>query len=338
MVRLLTVDHVAQLVQRIGVSNFIQKILEKLRHDFANWDDFTKSPRFVNYVEEGVVELMPICGKEYFAFKYVNGHPKNPLQNKLNVVATGMLIDVASGYPLLISEMTLLTAIRTAAISALAAQYLARKNSTSVGIIGTGSQAEFQIIAHQVALGIKYVKYFDIDAAAMEKFKKNLIGFDLNLEAGADAQSTVKDVDIVITATANRNRLKILQESWIQPGMHINGIGGDSAGKTELDPNILKRSKIVVEYLEQSRHEGEIQNLDSDQIYAELWQLIKGIKIGRESDDEVTLFDSVGFALEDYSALTCVYQLCEEQNIGQQLNMVPDINDPKDLFQFMLRN
>jgi len=334
MTRLLTLAHVREIIQKKGILPCFSELTEALRSDYARWDDFQKMPRIANHYEHGVIELMPICDNEYYAYKYVNGHPFNPKQNKLTVVASGMLSEVASGYPVLISEMTILTALRTAATCALASDYLARKNSKTMGIIGTGSQAEFQVLALKAVLDIERVQCFDIDPEAMRKFEKNMESFDLNLQPCKDAKSTVDNADVIVTATADKQRSRILEDDWIRPGMHINGVGGDCPGKTELSLGILKRAKIVVEYFEQSKKEGEIQHLE-DGSYTELCELVSGKKLGRESDEEITLFDSVGFALEDYTVLKYFAALAEEMNIGEFIDVIPSIDDPKDLFQLI---
>ena len=331
MTRLISLNDVKTIIHQIGIENCFVELVNRLEQDFSQWKTFNKMPRTATHFPHGVFELMPICAKDYYAYKYVNGHPYNPKKNKLTVVATGMLADIESGYPVLLSEMTILTALRTAATCALASKYLARKNSTTIGIIGTGSQAEFQVLALKATLGIKTVRYFDIDVDAMRKFADNLSGFDFIFVPCDDSQSTVDGVDIIVTATADKQRLRILENSWIQAGMHINGVGGDCPGKTELDPAILKRVKIVVEYFAQSKQEGEIQNMHQDP-YAELWELVLNQKSGRESDDEITLFDSVGFALEDYTVLKYFYALAEKMNIGEQIDIVPSMENPKNLF------
>lgn len=145
----------------------------------------------------------------------------------------------------------------------------------------------------------------------------------------------MKNADIVTTLTAARKQSKILKEEWIKPGMTINAIGGDCPGKTELDPKILERSKIVVEFLEQSKEEGEIQNYNSMNIYAELWELSQGKKLGRTSNEEIFVFDSVGFALEDYVILRLVYSLAEDFHVGHMLDMVPESRNPNDLFRLL---
>lgn len=330
--KIITLDDVKSILQHKKLQNFFIELIERLRQDFARWPEFHKTPRHATHYPHGVIELMPISDGEYYSFKYVNGHPNNPAQKKLNVVAVGLLAEVSSGYPLMISEMTLLTALRTAATSALASGYLAKSKPQSIAIIGTGSQAEFQILAHHFSLGIHQVHYYDRDPAAMTKFSNNLAKYNLELKPAASIPEAIRDADIITTATAAKIQTHILQDDWIQPGMHINAIGGDCPGKTELDPLILTRSKVVVENFEQTRHEGEIQHLPNAEIYAELWEIVTGKKPGRKNQNEIFVFDSVGFALEDYTILKYIYDLSTEYHLGQSLNLIPEIPNPKDLF------
>lgn len=336
--QLITIDHVKAIIKQVGIKNFFQQLIQELQHDFSRWNEFQKMPRVANHFKNGVIELMPICDNDYYTFKYVNGHPYNPALNKLNVVALGVLADVGSGYPLMISEMTLLTAFRTAATAALAARYLAKKNSHKLCIIGTGAQAEFLALAHQAALEIQTIYYFDIDPEAMTKFANNLQPYHFNLMPCKDAHSAVREADIIVTATAAKKKTHVLEDAWIQSGVHIGGIGGDCPGKTELEPALLSRSKIVVEYREQTTIEGEIQNLSPDAIYAELWEIVSGKKPGRLSNDEITLFDSVGFALEDYSILKLINRLANKYHLGEEIKLVPRMNNPKNLFSLIDSN
>lgn len=336
MVRVITVENIHELIQKITLKVFFLKLIDRLKGDYGRWDEFQKSPRHATHVPGGVIELMPIADREYYSFKYVNGHPLNPQHQKQTVVATGQLSLVATGYPVLISEMTLLTAIRTAATSALASQYLARKNAAKFGIIGCGAQSEFQVLAHYFALGLHEVYYYDIDPHAMKKFEENLKSYKLKMHPCSDGRMVVEKSDIVTTATAQKGHQKIIHADWVKRGCHINGIGGDTPGKTELEVSLLNLSKIVVELKEQSQVEGEIQQLKDHHFYAELWELVTGKKRGRETDDEITVFDSVGFALEDYSALRLVHELTEDCQIGHQLDMVPHTPDPKNLFSVIL--
>lgn len=331
MVRIITVSDIQKIIHHIGIEKFFSALISTMEKEFSRWEFFQKSPRHAAQVDQGVMEVMPICDDEFYTFKFVNGHPNNPNVEKQTVVAIGLLAEVKTGYPLLISEMTLLTAFRTAATSALAAKYLARKNSKTIGMIGTGAQAEFQVLVQKLLFDIQTVKYFDIDTHAMKKFHDNLFHYDLELIQCADVKSVVENVDIITTATANKKQTKILYEGSIKPGLHINGIGGDCPGKTELDKKILSKTKIVVEYFPQTKSEGEIQQTETT-IYAELWELITGKKKGRESNSEITLFDSVGFALEDFTILKFIYELSLKNNIGTEMDLIPDLKNPKDLF------
>lgn len=330
--RLITTKDMRQLVNQVGLSNFNKQLLEALQQAFSRWHDFQLSPRHATHYPHGVIELMPCADDQLYAYKYVNGHPQNTAQGKLCVVAVGMLAEVDTGYPVMVCEMTWLTALRTAATAALGAQYLARKESEVLAIIGCGAQAEFQVLALAGVCPIKSIRYFDIDPAAMTKFARNLKGRLPSLVACKNAAETVQGADLIVTATAAKCQERILNASMIAPGTHIHAMGGDCPGKTELDPALLDRAKIVVEYKPQSMKEGEIQNRPKAAIHAELWEIVSGQCAGRESDSELTLFDSVGFALEDYAALRLVKQLAEQYDIGSEVGMIPELNDPKDLF------
>ncbi len=330
--RFITTSDMRQLISSVGLAKFNKLLFEALRQDFSRWHDFQLSPRHATHYPHGVIELMPCSDDKLYAYKYVNGHPLNTSDGKLCVVAIGMLAEVGSGYPVLLCEMTWLTALRTAAVAALGAHYLARKESEVLAIIGCGAQSEFQVLALAGVCPLTAVRYFDLDPAAMKKFARNLKGRLPNLVACKDVTEAVQGADLIVTATAAKCRDRILNASMVAPGAHIHAMGGDCPGKTELDPALLDESKIVVEYKEQSMAEGEIQNCPDAKIHAELWEIVSGNRPGRESEDEITLFDSVGFALEDYAALRLVHQLAEQYGIGREIEMIPELDDPKDLF------
>ena len=337
---LLEIPVICAMIEQIGLKEFYIQLVANLTEDFSTWERFQKSSRHAIYVPNGVIELMPICNDELYSFKYVNGHPLNPVDNKLNVVAFGMLADVATGYPLLISSMTLLTAMRTAATAALSSRYLAKKESKRLTMIGCGAQSEFQVLAHHALFDLTEVRYFDTDAQAMKRFAHNLKHESFKLMPMNGVFDAVQEADIIVMATAARGKQKILELNWLIPGQHICGIGGDSPGKTELDPEILKHSKIVVEYFPQTHHEGEIQNLGeeaADYVYAELWEIISGHKPGRSNPNEITLFDSVGFALEDFSILRLCYQLATEYQLGDIISLIPNsLQDCKNLYGLLI--
>jgi len=324
---------VSDLVRTNGTETFISALAQFIEEDYRRWDDFTKSARLAVYYPDGLNELMPIADKDHFAFKFVNGHPKNPLKGLLTVIAFGVLSENASGYPVLISDLTLVTALRTAATSALTAKYLARKNAKTMAIIGCGAQSEFQLLAFKALLGVTEVRAFDLNRAAIDRVIRNLDGMGIKITAAASAKEAVKGVDIVTTATAAKAKVAVLTPDMIEPGMHINAIGGDAPGKTELHPDVLKMGRVVVQYEPQTRIEGDIQQMPKDFPVVELWRVFSGAEPGRRSDSEVTIFDSVGFALEDFSSLRCLYGMAG--GAGKPLDIVPQLEDPRDLFSLL---
>jgi len=330
--KIIDINTLIKIINRVGLNTFYLELIKTLEEDFARWDEFYKSPRHATHYPQGVIELMPISDKQWYSFKYVNGHPSNTHQNKLCVVAVGMLSDAQNGYPLLLSEMTLLTALRTAATGALGAKYLARKNSSNLAIIGTGAQAEFQVLAMNSLFPLQAVTFYDIDGKAMEKFSNNLKHKDFQLLPCSSIKQCIKNADIIVTATAAKKRVNLFDLNELKPGAHIHAMGGDCPGKTEFNQKLLKRVKVIVEYLPQSLHEGEIQQGDDSLVHAELWEIINNQKPARANNQEFTFFDSVGFALEDFSILRLMYQLSTQMNLGNEADLIPHPNDPKNLF------
>ena len=334
MTRFVDVPALTQLLQRRGVAALMTELSEALREDFLRWEDFDKSARVASHSAQGVIELMPVADAHRYAFKYVNGHPVNTSRGMYTVMAFGVLADVASGYPLLLSELTLTTALRTAATSAMAAKALARPDSRRMALIGNGAQSEFQALAFHTQLGINEIVAYDIDPAATAKLERNLAAFPaLKIRRAASVAEAVHGADIVTTVTADKTRATIISPEMIEPGMHINGVGGDCPGKTELHADVLRAARIFVEYEPQTRIEGDIQQLPADHPVVDLWRVLAGSAEGRQSREQVTVFDSVGFALEDYTALRLVYRLAQELGIGQEVELVPPADDPKDLFR-----
>ena len=339
MVDYIGVAEIQRLVQAQGVGRFIERLAGEIEADYARWAEFEKSARVASHSDVGVIELMPTSDGQFYSFKYVNGHPKNTAAGLLTVTAFGVLADVATGYPLLLSELTVTTALRTAAMSALAARYLARPDSRSMALIGNGAQSEFQAIAFHKMLGIRELRLHDVDGQATAKLERNLRALpelaDLAVVRCMSTAHAVRGADVVTTVTADKRNAVILEPSMIEPGMHLNAVGGDCPGKTELHADILLRSdaRVIVEYEPQSRIEGEIQQLAADFPVTEFAAIVRGEQPGRLGACDVTIFDSVGFALEDYSALRFLHTLLAEQRGSRtQIDLLPQLADPKNLF------
>jgi ornithine cyclodeaminase len=331
----LSATDAAQLVRTVGIATCLHGLLDTLHADFLRWHDFQKCARLANHSCDGVIELMPVADEHTYAFKYVNGHPNNHRYQLPTVMAFGLLADIATGWPIFLCELTLTTALRTAATSALAARALARPDSQTMALIGNGAQAEFQALAFHHILGIKEVRLFDTDPAAMQKLQRNLGHTSLRLTPCNSVTDCIKGADIVTTLTAHKAHGCLLLPDTLVPGMHINAVGGDSPGKTEIHPDVLRASKVFVEYEPQTRIEGDLQHLPAEFTVTELWQVLQNPALGRQSDAEVTLFDSVGFALEDFSALRYMLQLAQQHAMGQSISLVPSLSNPKDLFSLI---
>ncbi|WP_458700676.1 ornithine cyclodeaminase [Sulfurospirillum sp. 1307] len=331
----LEIEDIKSLISKIGYKEFYKRLIETLKEDYSNWEKFDKCPRVANHVDGGVIELMPVSDDKLYTFKYVNGHPKNPLQNKFTVMATGQLSLTETGEPLMFSEMTLLTAFRTAANSVLAAIYLAKKDSKVLTLIGTGAQSEFQYLAYKDYFDLQEVRYFDTDPKAMEKFAKNMQSYDVKLTPCKDSYEAVSGADIIITCTADKRYQTVLTKDMIKKDVFIAGLGGDCPGKTEIQKELVESSTVVVEYLEQAKIEGDIQQMPKDYTCTELYEVIRGEKKLNVQTHGTILFDSVGFALEDYSVLRLIYELAKENNVGKEMNLIPNIPDVKDLFSLL---
>jgi ornithine cyclodeaminase len=324
------------LVHRLGLQQCIAGIADHIRADFLRWPDFDKSARVANHSKEGVIELMPISDDTAYSFKYVNGHPQNTAIGLPTVMAFGVLADVATGLPTLVSELTLTTALRTAATSAMAAQTLARPNSRVMALIGNGAQSEFQALAFQHLLGIDTLRLFDIDPQATAKLVANLSGSGLLLQVCASTAEAAQGADIVTTVTADKACATIVTADMLTPGMHINAVGGDCPGKTELAAGVLQAAKVFVEFTPQTRIEGDIQQMPADFAVTELWEVLSGTRTGRDHNDQITVFDSVGFALEDFAALRFMHKAALTLGLGQRLALLPQMTDPKNLFGTLL--
>jgi ornithine cyclodeaminase len=253
MTEFVGVRDVVSWLAATGVEDAIAGMTDYVREDFRRWQLFDKAPRVAGHTPFGVIELMPTSDAETYAFKYVNGHPENPAHGFQTVTAFGALSDVSTGYPVFLAEMTLLTALRTAATSAVAAAALARPGSRRLALIGAGSQAEFQALAMRTALGVRDVAVWDVDPAAMAKVVRNLEPLGFEVTAASSGRAAVRGADVVTTCTADKTRATVLPAGWMEPGMHVNAIGGDCPGKTELDPRILRAAGVFVEFAPQTR-------------------------------------------------------------------------------------
>lgn len=280
-------------------------------------------PKIYLDLEEGDFRAMPSAMMGYAGVKWVNSHPKNPEKGLPTVMAVYVLNDASNGFPLAIMDATYITSLRTGAGGGVAMKFLARKNSKVFGFIGCGKQAIFQLLAAKEIFDLELVKAFDISERASREFKefceKN------GVECILTSPKEVCDCDVLITTTPSRK--PVVKNEWIREGTHINAIGADAPGKQELEVEILKRAKIVVDDLEQALHGGEVNVAHSmglirrEDIYATLGEVVSGIKKGREGE-EVTIFDSTGLAIQDIAVARIVYEKAVEKGLGMRIELL----------------
>ena len=269
--------------------------------------------------EKGDLRAMPAYIEGHAGIKWVNSHPSNREKGLPTVMALLIYNDPETGFPLAVMDATHLTNLRTGAAGGIAGKYLARKDSSVVGFVGCGMQAETQFMGLNQIFDIEKALCYDISGKNARKFVEKLESSGVDAEI-VDVRDACKS-DILVTTTPTRE--PSVKAEWIQEGTHINAIGADAPGKQELDPKILKRAKVVVDDYEQALHSGEINVPVSEgifspnEIYGSIGEIVAGIKKGRESDEEITIFDSTGLAIQDIATAKVVYERALELKAGK---------------------
>lgn len=260
------------------------------------------------------------------ALKWVNVHPGNKRFNLPTVMAIIILSDPKNGLPLCIMEGSYATALRTGAAAAVAAKYLARKNSRVIGMAGCGAQAKAQLQALREIFDIKEVKFWGHESSYVRGFIKDMKKINLKLMNVETIEECVRDSDIVVTTTPSRKPLVKLE--WLKDGCHINAIGADAKGKQELEPAILKNALVVVDSWEQASHSGEINvplakgQIAKKDIYADIGEIVSGKKKGRTSQDGLTVFDSTGLAIQDVAIADLIYRTAIKKRVGKWFKFI----------------
>ncbi|MFQ5887642.1 MAG: alanine dehydrogenase, partial [Candidatus Hydrothermarchaeales archaeon] len=292
-------------------------------------DKVQMPPKSYLYFERynGDLRTMPayIEALEMAGAKIVNSHPGNPSKGIPTVMAVVILNDPKTGAPLAVMDGTHLTDMRTGAAGAVACKYLAREDSKVVGLVGAGRQARTQLLAISKVFELEKAMIVSMSLEGSNRFKKEMegvVGIDIVVKEGIEE---VCDSDILVTATPVRE--PIVREEWIGEGMHINAIGADAEGKEELEPEVLKKAKVVIDDLLQAVHSGEINVplskgiITKDDIYASLGEVVAGKIPGRTSEEGITVFDSTGLAIQDIAAGKLAYEKALEAGVGQRLKL-----------------
>ncbi|NLE94984.1 MAG: ornithine cyclodeaminase family protein [Dehalococcoidia bacterium] len=272
---------------------------------------------------QGVLLIMPgnLPQLEQAAVKLINVHTRNPVEHGLpTLIATVVLISPETGEPLCIMDGTYVTGMRTGAVSGVATKYLARKDARVLGIVGAGFQGPFQLDAVRHSMAVDEVLVADLVLERARKLAERARGFGLKARACETVEEVVRGCDVLVTATPSDH--PIVKDDWVHEGMHINCVGTYAKGKQEIEGAILTRAMVVVDDWEQASHAGEINvpvtrgEFDRSGVYAELPQIVAGLKPGRTDDSAITVFDTTGLAIQDVVTAWQAFQVAKERNLG----------------------
>jgi ornithine cyclodeaminase len=323
---------ISSIIQGVGVKKFMTDLVEVLLSSYQQWDQFDHQPRQACYYSQGVIELMPSSDQQWHGVKWINCHPENVKQGKPTIVGLGVWSTVLDGMPQMICDMTLLTAFRTAAATGVFLKHAQKQDLKKALIIGLGAQSDFHAVMLSVLFpGIKIFAH-DVDSKVGKKFEQNMMNMGIDIEHIDSVETILPEVDAVITLTAAKKKAQVLQSNWIKTPLVIAAVGGDAPGKTELDPALIERSDVMVQFLPQTQKEGEIQNAPAHHIY----HLHQAVKQPVDVDERPLIFDSVGFAIEDHACMRYIWELVQK-NPESKIEFFPDIHqDPKNLWQSLL--
>lgn len=315
-------------IEKIVPLNEISRIIDVVEEAFFEYgmERVQMPPKiYLDFKEyEGDIRIMPAFSQKLkmTGTKIVNVHPQNPKKGLKTVMAVVILNDAKTGKPLALMDGTYITGLRTGAASAVATKYLARKDAKTLGVVGTGYQAIFQIAAITKVRKIEEISVFDIKEGRIEKLANILAKEKIKIKKSLLEEVAKKDILVTVTPA----RRPIVKRDWITSGIHINAIGADAAGKEELDPKILKDGKIIIDDWTQAIHSGEVNVplaegiIGEKDIYASLGEIVAGKKKGRGNKKEITIFDSTGLAIQDLFTANFVFR--KAKDLGKEIKVI----------------
>lgn len=263
--------------------------------------------------------------RSYFAAKLNANFPGNPKRVGLPTIqGVVMLCDGENGFPLAVMDSIEITIKRTGAATGIAAKHLARSNSKTATICGCGNQGRISLRALTKVLAIEKVWAYDVDQGSAQRLASELAEeLSIDIEPVDDLQTAVRQSDVCVTCTPAKKYF--LKEGFVMAGTFIAAVGSDNPEKQELEPGLMSRSKVVVDVLEQCVTIGELHHaldagaLTRDDVYAELGEVIAGVRPGRTSSDEIIIFDSTGMALQDVVTAVAVYEKAVSAGLGTMI-------------------
>ncbi len=342
---ILTSDDTRAIVRRVGLDAVMDEMIDRITTTLRTYDIHeTVVPVRAGFHYEtptiGLIEWMPIMRNgNRTTVKIVGYHPRNPTDYGIpTILATVSAYDTATGHLVGLADGTFLTALRTGAASAVATQHLAREDSKVVGLIGCGAQAVSQLHAISRCFDIEQVLIYDIDDSVLRSFPQRISILGLRrAEVGvADTAAILAESDILCTATSvDVGGGPVFSDGQSKPGLHINATGSDFKGKVEIPKELLLRSLVVPDVLEQAISEGECQQLDGDNIGPELHDVVKDPERFAFAREQRTVFDSTGWALEDHVALEMMMHYAGELGLGTEMEIESISHDAKNPYEFV---
>jgi len=318
-------------IKRILTMKDTMAAVEQCFAAFGRGEVVMPSKVYLNYTKYGgdirvmpsYVEKLNISG-----VKIVNVHPGNPKKGLRSVMATILMIEPRTGVPIAVFDATHITLMRTGAAAGIASKYLARKNASTLALVGAGKQAWTQLEAIVLVRPIKRVLAYDISRKASDEFVRNFKRKypKITFEILKSVEECVSQSDIVCTLTPVRD--PIVRSEWIRPGTHINAMGADAEGKEELDPALLKRAKVVIDDWAQASHSGEINVpvkkglFRKDDVHAEIGQVVANLRPGRTAEQDITIFDSTGLGVQDLVTAARIYRIAKTRKLGKFFELV----------------
>lgn len=324
--RLLTGTDIKMITRHVGLGPLLRQVTDNLAADFQRCERLPGPPASVIPEPAGDITLRPWTDGEFYSFKYEAHRPENVARGRPTRSSLGGLGLIESGELLLLTDMTLLTAFRNAATAVLGARYLARKESKTLSVLGTGAQSEFLILALQEELPIEIVRYFDPDLHAMMKFARNLEEYISYLEPCGNVAETLRGADIVIAATSSSKKLRLLEGQLVPEGTHVHALADGDLQPDDLDAALLDRCNLVVDHP------------NAKQAAIALSDLVRRDTRSREDPDQLTVLVSSGLGLQDFSVLRLFYKLSKELSLGNDMHLLAEPKDPKDLFSCLMQD
>jgi alanine dehydrogenase len=275
----------------------------------------------------GILLVMPCAMTESRALgtKLVSVYPGNPSRGLPTIGALYVLSDYETGFPVAVMDAGFITGLRTAAASAVATKYLAREDSTTLGIFGTGVQAEFHALAIPAVRPVERILVWGTSAEKSGRFAERMRErVDATVEA-AESLEAAAAADIVVAGTTSPQPL--FAGSAIRAGAHVNGVGAHAPTTRELDAELVARSTVVVDTYEAAWAEAgdlllaiEEGAIGREHVVAEVGEIVLGKKPGRQRPDEVTIFKSCGVAFEDAVTASLALERARAQGVGTEFS------------------